>query len=441
MNDKRHIKLYQVLFWSVITAAFIGPGTVTTALKSGALYKLDLLWAVLFSIIACYVLQEAASRITIATGSDLPEIIASRFGNNSILNVHHLLIFGIVFGCIAYQAGNMAGALAGLELTLNISRQWLIIALYLIAFVFLWDGHMRNISRLLGILVGLMAVIFMLLSVHIKYEFKTLIYHLLIPRIPAFSGIYLIGLIGTTIVPYNLFLGSGISHHQNLSDTRFGLGSAILIGGMITLFILLSGTLFSTDFSFNGVYSFLKDKIGNWAGYGFALGLFAAGFTSSITAPLAAAITVKSVIKKLSRTENQAKWYFRGTWLSVLSIGTLFSFLKYQPDVLIVMAQAINGLILPFVAFYLYIILNDRSLLGKKFINAPWYNMITLMVIAVTIFLGLFHFLDVIVHHFLPRIPIIPQMAVALIITGILIFRLIMIVSANNESEGGSSAR
>ena len=41
-------------------AAFIGPGTVTTASKAGAEYGFALMWALLFSVLATLVLQELA---------------------------------------------------------------------------------------------------------------------------------------------------------------------------------------------------------------------------------------------------------------------------------------------------------------------------------------------------------------------------------------------
>jgi manganese transport protein len=433
LKKGKHIWLYHIVFWSVISAAFIGPGTVTTALKSGAFFQLDLLWAILFSILACYVLQEAASRITIATGFDLPAIIASRFGKKGILNMHHLLIFCIIFGCMAYQAGNLTGTMAGLEMITYIPQAWMLVFLYGISFFFLWNGQIRIISVFLGMLVGIMTLIFVFLAYRVHPGFTAILNHLLIPRIPKNSAVYVIALIGTTIVPYNLFLGSGISHGQRLPDTRFGLGSAILIGGIITLTVLISGTLLSTDFSFMGVYSLLVNRIGSWAGTGFALGLFAAGLSSSITAPLAAAITVKSMIRKLAKNKNQEVWYFRGTWMSVLSIGALFSLLEYQPDVLIVAAQAINGLILPLVAFYLYVLINDRRILPEKFRNKPWYNFCMLLVTAVTIFLGFYHFLGVIIRFFSDQSHLIPQSAFSLIMTAALIFRLFTITSRQNN--------
>jgi len=68
-------RLSAALLWSAIAAAFIGPGTVTTAASAGAGYGAALLWAVAFSVIATFVLQEAAARITIATGQDLATIL------------------------------------------------------------------------------------------------------------------------------------------------------------------------------------------------------------------------------------------------------------------------------------------------------------------------------------------------------------------------------
>ena len=72
-------KILSILFWSIITAAFIGPGTVTTAAKSGAVFGYDLLWALLFSTVACLVLQEASARVTVISGLSLGEAIRQQF--------------------------------------------------------------------------------------------------------------------------------------------------------------------------------------------------------------------------------------------------------------------------------------------------------------------------------------------------------------------------
>jgi Mn2+/Fe2+ NRAMP family transporter len=354
----------------------------------------------------------------------LSEAISHRFRKKGIFNIHYLLVFSIIFGCLAYQAGNMTGALTGIRLVAGIPRIVIVSVIYLTAFIFLWNGRINIISRFLGAWVVLMAFIFILLCVQIEYKLNDILLHLLIPRFPQASGLYIIALIGTTIVPYNLFLGSGISQNQRLSDTRFGLASAIFVGGLITLFVLLSGTLITHRFSFEEVVNILEIRMGVLAGMGFGIGLFAAGLTSSITAPLAAVITAKAILREKSGSDNQFQNYYRATWIVVLSAGTLFSLIDYNPDVLIVIAQAVNGLILPFVAYYLYLILHDVRLIPHKYRNHIGYNILMLAVIAITIFLGIFHFAGVILPLLYDKPFSWYQVIISGILTTVLIGRL-----------------
>jgi len=75
--------LLPVLFWSVISAAFIGPGTVTTAASAGSGFGTQLLWALTFSTLACIILQEAAARLTIVSGKSLGGNISAWFHNSA----------------------------------------------------------------------------------------------------------------------------------------------------------------------------------------------------------------------------------------------------------------------------------------------------------------------------------------------------------------------
>lgn len=59
----------------IITASFIGPGTVTTMTQGGAGFGYSLLWAVLFSIIATVALQEMVARLALVTNEGLGEAI------------------------------------------------------------------------------------------------------------------------------------------------------------------------------------------------------------------------------------------------------------------------------------------------------------------------------------------------------------------------------
>ena len=65
----------KTLVWLVISAAFVGPGTVTTATKAGEALGTTLLWTIMFAVFACVLLQEGAARIYIVSGKQLRNVI------------------------------------------------------------------------------------------------------------------------------------------------------------------------------------------------------------------------------------------------------------------------------------------------------------------------------------------------------------------------------
>jgi Mn2+/Fe2+ NRAMP family transporter len=382
-------RISQIIFWSVISAAFIGPGTITTALKAGSNYQLDLVWAVIFSIFACIVLQESVSRITITSGLTLGEAIQKKYGKRGMLNFNILLTLAVIFGCIAYQAGNITGAVRGVQLAFGGPKTGIVLSIFIFAFSLMWIDRIKLITGILSVLVSIMALLFLLLALKTDYSISDLGSVFLQPKIPGSSSILIIGLIGTTIVPYNLFMGSGLSKNRDLKSTRFGLISAIVLGGLITILIIITGTLIQGNFNFETISSTIHSKTGLWGTYAFATGLFAAGFTSSVTAPFAAAITAKSLIS--NSNIKQHKSTYRLTWIIVLFIGTFFSLLDYHPVFVIILAQAVNGLILPFVAISIFFVINDKNIISGKSRNGLVANVILMLIVGIVIFLGIFH--------------------------------------------------
>lgn len=380
-------RLRSTLLWSVLAAAFIGPGTVTTAASAGAGFGLGLLWALVFSIIATVLLQEAAARLTLVSGRSLGEIIAHRRGGRG--QGLRLLLFGaIVLGCAAYEAGNLLGALSGLRIFSALDRTWLLL-LGLVSAALLWYGDTRAISRVLAGVVALMGLTFIWVAFGADTALVDWLSGLL-PRVDDDSALLVIGLVGTTIVPYNLFLATGLSRGQDLSEMRWGLTASILIGGVITLAILVAGTLTPAGtFSFQALAEAVGTRTGAAGPLLFGIGLAAAGLSSAITAPLAAAITGQTLFGDRHDAWQSRGRYFRLTWLGVLAVGTGFGLLDVQPIPVIIAAQAVNGFILPLVAIFLLRAVNDRSLLPPEAVNGKLLNALTLVVVAVAILLGL----------------------------------------------------
>lgn len=384
-------RLLNILFWSVISAAFIGPGTITTAASAGAEFGYSLLWALVFSTGACMLLQEASSRLTTVSGLNLGQAIREYLIDTSWGRFFaYLVLTAIVLGCIAYEAGNILGAVAGASLILDVPFRWLTVVIGVLAFSLFIFGSVKTIAKVMGVIVAFMGVCFFTTAITIQPSLSDLFTGGFIPSVPAGSGILILALIGTTVVPYNLFLGSGIVSGQTLKEMRWSLSIAIGLGGVISIAVLLVGTSITGTFTFEALAEELANSLGAWAPVFLGLGLFAAGFSSAITAPLAAAITAKSLLQK---SNNESKWTeksrnFKAVWIVVLSAGLLFGLLDIQPVPAIILAQALNGIILPLVAIFLLLMVNNVQLLNRDAINSVLLNTMMGLVVFITVIIG-----------------------------------------------------
>ncbi|MEM9884651.1 MAG: Nramp family divalent metal transporter [Bacteroidota bacterium] len=393
-------RLSSVLFWSLVSAAFIGPGTVTTAAKAGANYGLTLIWALLFSTLATIVLQEAAARITIASDKSLGRILSLKYQGEKSKYIKLLVFFAVAFGCAAYQTGNLLGAVAGMQLLVDWNPEWIALGVAFVCGIILWIGSLKWMARILGMIVALMGIFF----VYTAFQTETSAYQILeasfLPSVPADATLLIISLIGTTIVPYNLFLASGISKGQDISEMRWGISIAILLGGLISIAILVVGTQIVGSFSFEALSDALTEKMGNWSASFFAFGLSAAGLSSAITAPLATAVTAQSLFQQENRNWHTSSFAFRAVSFSILFIGLIFSLLDIQPIPAIILAQAINGILLPIVAIFLLLVVNDHQLLPSRYINSVLSNISMLLIVGITCFLGTYNILKALTRAF-----------------------------------------
>ena len=383
-------RLLNILFWSVISAAFIGPGTIATAAKAGAGFGFALLWALLFSTVACLVLQEAAARLSILSGKSLGNAIALQFKNRKGgWLVFAMIIGAVILGSAAYQTGNLLGAAEGIKLFFDFPGWVLVLVIGIFAFTALMLPSLKVVARLMGLLVVFMGIAFLTTAILIKPDISQVIKGAMIPSFPEGSGLLLLGLVGTTVVPYNLFLGSGIADKkQQLAEMRWGVAVAVILGGIISMAVVLTGASIDGVFTFASLAKVLSDKLGSAAVWLFGFGLFAAGFSSAVTAPLASAITAKDIFGN----RNQPKWeskgfYFKLTWMLVLFSGLAFGMAGLKPIPAIIAAQAFNGLILPFIAVFLWMAINDKKLVGHK-INSVGGNVLFGLIVWVSLLLG-----------------------------------------------------
>jgi manganese transport protein len=387
----------------VVAAAFIGPGTVTTATLAGAGYGYALLWALTFSIFATVVLQEMSARLGLATGTGLGEAVRARFGSGlPRLAALSLIIAAIGIGNAAYEAGNLLGATLGMRGIAGGSATFWVPLFAGTAFVLLWSGQYRLIERFLVAMVVLMSAVFLATAAVLAPPPGELLRGLLVPTLPGGGrGLLLaLALIGTTVVPYNLFLHAaaiGERWHgpDDLPAVRTDLLVAIIAGGIISMAIVVTaaGALGGGSVgSASDMAAQLEPLLGAWARTFFAAGLFAAGMTSAITAPLAASYAVAGA---LGWKRDLRSVRLRLVWGAVLLTGVPFAILGTRPTIplgfgevsVIVFAQVANGILLPAMAAFLLVAVNDRRRMGEL-ANGALLNILGALVLAVTVLIG-----------------------------------------------------
>ncbi len=378
----------------LVAAAFIGPGTVTLCTLAGSSFGYSLLWALLLSIVATIVLQEMAARLGIITGKGLAESLfhALKTPWKRILVV--ILVLGaIVIGNTAYEAGNIGGAVLGLEALFGsayISFYPWIIAL--LAFFLLYRGSYKFLERVFVSLVILMSISFLLTAVITKPDLYGILSGLFVPALPEGGLLTVVGLIGTTVVPYNLFLHASLvkekwNKEEDLVHVRRDTVISIALGGLISMSIVIAAvSMPGKDIS--GALDLakgLEPLYGSAAKYFMGIGLFAAGVTSAITAPLAAAYVANSCFSwKAGLKDNR----FRGVWILVLLLGAFSLSFQFKPIEIIKFAQVANGLLLPAVAVLMLWIVNQSAVLGN-FTNKQWQNWVAIIILIIVTILGL----------------------------------------------------
>ena len=393
------IKFPQVGPAVLVTAAFIGPGTVITATMAGANYGFSLLWALVFSVFATIILQEMASRLGVVTQQGLGENIRSACTSTTSKYLSIFLVVGaIVVGNATYQAGNISGSSLGLthlfgeQYWLGSSAVWPI-TIGLVALGILATGSYRLIEKSLIVLVGVMSIAFLASFFLIDLNWSDFLSGLLIPSLPSGATLTVIALIGTTVVPYNLFLHSASASKkwqkvEQLSDARKDLYIAIPLGGLISIAIVstAASAFFGQQVQITtaaDIAPALQPVFGDAAAIFIAVGLFTAGISSAVTAPLAAAFALSGILN-LNKELNSLS--FKVIWFIILLLGVIISSLGYKPMVVIWFAQVANGILLPLVALFLLWMMNSKTLGDQQ--NTCQQNILAGIVVAVTLMLS-----------------------------------------------------
>ncbi|MEM7327605.1 MAG: Nramp family divalent metal transporter [Pseudomonadota bacterium] len=382
----------------LVAAAFIGPGTVTACTLAGSNFGFALVWALVFATLATVILQDMAARLGAGARLGLGEALMKTAPNSAVKIAIGALVFAaLLIGNAAYEGGNLSGGALGAETLLSSAspgQNWLVVILASLTCGIILIGKYDLLERVLIVLVLVMSTAFILSAVFVRPDLGEW-FRGLIPSIPDGGTLTAIALIGTTIVPYNLFLHAAASRRKwsgsdSTSEARQESAFSIGLGGLVSILILstAASSLFGSGVEVTNAADIaraIEPTFGESAGYLVGIGLLAAGLTSAITAPMATAFALSEL---LGGDAQRREMLFRGTALFVVIVGAAISLSGVRPISLILIAQYANGLLLPVIATFLLWIMNRKELLGVH-ANSLAANLGGGIVVLITFGLGL----------------------------------------------------
>ena len=368
----------------------------------GAQLGYGLVWALVFSILSTCIVQEMASRLGLVTGKGLSENIVQNIENKGARGASIILICcAIGLGNAAYEGGNITGAALGLSTVLPGQLETWAVVLGACALVLLLSNRYHLLEKVLIALVVIMSLVFIIIMFIAGIELSLLKQGL--GSLAGFSNTaLLLAIIGTTIVPYNLFLHAGLSaKHANKSKSvsikpnqlrrhRHQLFASIGIGGLITFAIMSSAVsafyVTQTQLAPGNIANQLQPVLGDYANLFFAMGLFSAGLTSAITAPLA---TSYALCGLFNQTPDLSSTPFKLVSAAIVILGTSVALSGFKPLSIIILAQASNAILLPISVVFLLYMMNKAKIMGSHR-NSFASNTLGGLVLITVVALGLY---------------------------------------------------
>lgn len=398
MNENKYTLKEKIMAMGpglLIVGSFIGPGTVTSSTRAGATYGYDLLWCVVFSVIAVIIMQGMAARLGIITQKGIPENLLQELKDRPVLKnfMVFLVAAAILLGGVAYMSGDLTGTALGLSALTGIDTRWIAVGWGIC--ILILNSHrdaIKWLEKLLGVCVSVMAVVFLITMFVVKPDWGA-VFGGIIPSVPAGAIMTCVSLIGTTVVPYNLFIHATSSRQtwkdpKQLPLANFSTRTTMIIGGVITGAIMITSATVMYGMEVNSAIDMaeqLKPLLGNAAVPFMAVGLLAAGISSSIITPLGVSYVFAGLFGwELNRSDKRFFWTNNG----IVIFGIIGASTGFNPLSLIMAAQAVNGVFLPVSIFVLLFLASKSSIMGK-YKNGPLQVALGIAVLAISLVIGI----------------------------------------------------
>ncbi|MBE0476287.1 MAG: Nramp family divalent metal transporter [Coriobacteriia bacterium] len=378
-----------------IVAASAGndPGGISTYSVAGARYGYMLLWALLAMTPSFVFVQEMAGRMGAVTGKGFAGLIREKFG----MRPSFFAMACLLSSTAATSVAEFAGIAAAMQL-FGVSKYVAVPVAAAVVWLLVVRGSYRSVEKVL-LAMSTVFVAYVVAAFLAGPDWGQVLRGLTVPRVvPSTEFVTIaIGMTGTTIAPWMQFLLQSNIVDKGISIKEWRIARLDVIVGAISANIVAAFIIVTTATVLHPAGITVTDAgqaaraltplAGQYATLLFSLGFLSAAVLSAAVLPLTAAYAVCEAFgleAGLDRAWSEAPVF---NWLYTLLIlfGAAFILIPgLHLITVLILSQVVNGILLPFLLFFMIRIVNDRRIMGRH-VNGPVYNVLSWATIVVVV--------------------------------------------------------
>ena len=395
------------LFFAVLGPGFItanvdnDSGGILTYSQAGAQYGYHLLWTMLPITLALIVVQEMCARMGVVTGKGLSDLIREEFGLRMTFIVMLLLVL-VNFGNVIAEFSGITGSMQLFHVSKYISVPLCAFAVW----VLVVKGDYKSVEKVF-LVASAFYVCYIVAGVLAHPDWhQALVETVTLPKREVWKDsnyVYMVvGVIGTTISPWMQFYMQASIVEKGVNIKQYAASRLdVIVGSFFTdivgwfIIVACAATLWTHGIRTINVAAdaaqAMRPLAGDFAAILFAGGLFIASFFAASVLPISTAYSVCEGLgfeSGVDKKFKQAPFFY---WLYTLLIvaGAAVVLIPHFPYVkMIILSQVLNGVLLPFVLYFMLRLINNKALMGKH-TNSRWFNIVAWSTTVIVIGLSL----------------------------------------------------
>lgn len=385
----------------LMATSAIGPGFLTQTATFTGQFESSFGFVILISILLSAIAQLNIWRVLCVTGLRGQEV-----SNKVLPGLGYFVAFMIVLGGLVFNIGNVGGGALGFNTLLGIpTKVGYILAAAIAILVFLVKNAKSAMDTLTKVLGGVMIVVIFIVIIVVKPPMGDALKNTFAPS-AGVTNLFpaILTLMGGTVGGYITFAGAhrlidaGITGEKNLKEINKSSVMGIAIATIVRIFLFLAvlgvvakvaggGLLESDAWKANPAAAAFREGAGE-IGYRFAgLVLLCAAITSIIGAAYTSVSFLKTFHKSIEKNEN---WWIIG----FIVVSTLIMLILGNPAVLLVLAGAFNGLILPVTLGICLIASQKKSIMGQNYKHPVILLILGIIVVVLSAYMGVTTFVS-----------------------------------------------